>query len=84
MAEVPEWYAAFVGAVVARLPRDIDEATAKGLTESPEALEEYKNKHLLGFGQPEDISQATAFLLSDAAKWITGTTLVVDGGYTCR
>jgi hypothetical protein len=40
MAEVPEWYAAFVGAVVARLPRDIDEATAKGLTESPEALEE--------------------------------------------
>jgi NAD(P)-dependent dehydrogenase (short-subunit alcohol dehydrogenase family) len=51
---------------------------------SPEALEEYKNKHLLGFGQPEDISQAVAFLLSNAAKWITGTTLVVDGGYTCR
>jgi hypothetical protein len=39
MAEVPEWYAAFVGAVVARLPRDIDEATAKGLTDSPDALE---------------------------------------------
>ena len=40
MADVPEWYTAFVGAVVARLPRDIDEATARGLTESPESLEE--------------------------------------------
>lgn len=40
MAEVPEWYTAFVGAVVARLPRDIDEATARGLTDSPDNLEE--------------------------------------------
>jgi hypothetical protein len=40
MAEVPEWYTAFVGAVVARLPRDIDESTARGLAESPDALEE--------------------------------------------
>ena len=40
MAEVPAWYTAFVGAVVARLPRDIDESTARGLTESPDTLEE--------------------------------------------
>ncbi|MFJ4850504.1 MULTISPECIES: SDR family oxidoreductase [unclassified Streptomyces] len=31
-------------------------------------------------GVPEDIGGAAAFLLSDAAAWITGQTLVVDGG----
>ncbi|MGD3105962.1 SDR family oxidoreductase [Streptomyces sp. YGL11-2] len=31
-------------------------------------------------GVPEDIGGAAAFLLSDAAGWITGQTLVVDGG----
>jgi 2-deoxy-D-gluconate 3-dehydrogenase len=36
------------------------------------------------FGEPEDISGAVAFLLSDAASLITGQTLAVDGGYTIR
>jgi len=31
-------------------------------------------------GEPDDIGQAIAFLVSDAASWITGHTLVVDGG----
>jgi NAD(P)-dependent dehydrogenase (short-subunit alcohol dehydrogenase family) len=31
-------------------------------------------------GVPEDIAGATAFLLSDEAAWITGQTLVIDGG----
>jgi NAD(P)-dependent dehydrogenase (short-subunit alcohol dehydrogenase family) len=33
-------------------------------------------------GQPEDIAQAILFLASDEAAWITGATLVVDGGST--
>jgi NAD(P)-dependent dehydrogenase (short-subunit alcohol dehydrogenase family) len=44
---------------------------------------DYRQKHLLGFGSPEDIAYAAAFLLSDASKWITGTTMIVDGGYCC-
>lgn len=35
-------------------------------------------------GQPEDIADAALFLASDAARWITGTDLIVDGGVTSR
>ena len=40
--------------------------------------------HPLGLGQPEDVANAVAFLLADAARWITGAVLVVDGGYTAQ
>ena len=40
--------------------------------------------HPLGFGTPRDVANGIAFLLADTGRWITGTTLVVDGGYTCR
>lgn len=44
-------------------------------------LETFFDKHLLGAGNPEDVSGMVLFLLSDRAKWITGTDVVVDGGY---
>jgi NAD(P)-dependent dehydrogenase (short-subunit alcohol dehydrogenase family) len=31
-------------------------------------------------GEPDDIGRAIAFLVSDAAAWITGQILVIDGG----
>lgn len=34
------------------------------------------------YGQPEEIGYAAIYLLSDATKWITGTSLLIDGGYT--
>jgi 3alpha(or 20beta)-hydroxysteroid dehydrogenase len=34
------------------------------------------------FGKPDDIAGAALFLASEAAKFITGTELVVDGGYS--
>ncbi len=40
--------------------------------------------HPLGIGRPEDVAQAIAFLLADTGRWITGTALVVDGGYTAK
>lgn len=41
--------------------------------------------HPLGrLGEPEDVARAIAFLASDDASFITGTSLVVDGGYTAR
>jgi 3-oxoacyl-[acyl-carrier protein] reductase len=38
--------------------------------------------HPLGIGQPRDISNVVAFLLADCSRWITGTSISVDGGYT--
>jgi NAD(P)-dependent dehydrogenase (short-subunit alcohol dehydrogenase family) len=35
---------------------------------------------LARIGEPKDIGRAIAFLASDAAAWITGQTLVIDGG----
>jgi len=33
-------------------------------------------------GEPEEIAQAAIYLASDESKFITGTTLVIDGGLT--
>jgi len=39
-------------------------------------------RHPLGLGEPTDVAAAALFLTSARAKWITGTNMVVDGGYT--
>jgi NAD(P)-dependent dehydrogenase (short-subunit alcohol dehydrogenase family) len=50
-----------------------------------EELKESEKNYPLGrFGRPEDIAYASIFLLSDATEWITGSSLVVDGGLTLR
>ncbi len=51
---------------------------------TPEQWASIEAMHPLGIGRPEDAALAAAFLLSGAARWITGTALVVDGGYTAQ
>ncbi len=51
---------------------------------APEQKAAVRARHLLGFGQPEDVAAAVAFLASDEARWITGTCLTIDGGLTCH
>ncbi|MFW6370671.1 MAG: SDR family NAD(P)-dependent oxidoreductase [Bacteroidota bacterium] len=57
--------------------------------ESGESVEEYRkeldSKHPIGHvGEPEDIAHGIVYLTSDEAKFVTGSELVIDGGYTCR
>ena len=50
---------------------------------SPEQLEADKKKYpLKRYGRPEEIGYATVYMLSDATKWMTGSSILIDGGYT--
>lgn len=48
-----------------------------------EQLIEDRNKYpLKRYGKPEEVAYATIYLLSDASLWVTGSNLIIDGGYT--
>ena len=51
---------------------------------STDQIEEDKKKYPLGYGQALDVAEATVFLLSNRSKWITGTDIVLDGGFTIQ
>jgi NAD(P)-dependent dehydrogenase (short-subunit alcohol dehydrogenase family) len=51
----------------------------------PELYDKTLSEMPLGrFGAPEDVARAVVFLSSPAASYITGTNVVIDGGYTRR
>lgn len=56
---------------------------ANGVVSEEQLLEE-KKRYPLGFGEPSDIANGVIYLLSDAAKWVTGSVLTIDGGVTLR
>jgi NAD(P)-dependent dehydrogenase (short-subunit alcohol dehydrogenase family) len=43
-------------------------------------LDDQRARHPLGLGTPQDVANGAIYLLSDASRWVTGTTLVMDGG----
>lgn len=47
-----------------------------------EAMAAIEAKHPLGLGSPEDLTGAVVYLASDDSRWVTGHSLVVDGGYS--
>ncbi len=48
----------------------------------PEALDAIAARHPLGLGSAADLVGAYSYLASDAARWTTGSAIVVDGGYS--
>lgn len=57
-------------------------AFSKKLTE--DQLKIIERNHPLGIGKAEDVAYAAAYLVSNLSKWVTGTTLYVDGGYSAH
>lgn len=52
---------------------------------SQELLEEDAKNYPLGrYGKPEEVAAAMCYLLSDATVWMTGTQLLIDGGYSLK
>ena len=54
--------------------------TKKSLIISDSYNRTQESYYPLGYGKPEDVANSVIFLLSDAARWITGTVITVDGG----
>jgi NAD(P)-dependent dehydrogenase (short-subunit alcohol dehydrogenase family) len=55
------------------------------LPEDPETRREWKRRMLQeSFADPEDIAPLAAYLASDASSYVTGTSVLIDGGYTVR
>lgn len=57
---------------------------SSGAIEEDAFLKFYAERHPLGFGTPTDIANTCIYLLSDAARWVTGSIFTIDGGYTLQ
>lgn len=64
-------------------PGRIETNLLQNQTMSAEDLEKDIAKYPLHrYGRPEEVAQTAVYLLSDATKWITGTSITIDGGRT--
>jgi gluconate 5-dehydrogenase len=51
--------------------------------QNPGIIDAFKSQIPAGdFGQPEDLGPLAVYLASDASRYMTGASLVIDGGYT--
>lgn len=50
----------------------------------PAHLEEHAKLYPLGLGEPQDVASVIKFFVSPGSKWITGTSLVIDGGFSVQ
>jgi len=68
------------------IPSNINTKMFNDLTQFAEQEERDAiiSKQPLGLGHPNDVANAIAFLLSDASRFITGSSLIVDGGYLAQ
>lgn len=50
-----------------------------------EAIKKHLKNYPMGrFGKPEDIANASIYLMADASQWTTGSLMTVDGGYSIK
>ncbi|GAB7363478.1 hypothetical protein MBLNU230_g3749t1 [Neophaeotheca triangularis] len=66
-------------------PGFVESPMIAGITSQPELKTAIEARHPWGsLGKDSNVADAALFLASDEASWVTGHTLVVDGGYTCQ
>lgn len=66
-------------------PGMIETPLTKNTSLSQDVLDEDAKTYPLGrYGKPEEVAAAMVYLLSDATVWMTGTQLLIDGGYSVR
>lgn len=66
-------------------PGMIETPLTSGTALSKELLEEDARNYPLGrYGMPEEIAYSIVYLLSDATVWMTGSQLLIDGGYSVK
>lgn len=66
-------------------PGMVDTGILSAGTITEEQLEKDKLNYPLGrYGHPEDVAWAMVYLLSNASSWVTGTNMIIDGGYSIR
>ncbi|EMJ82347.1 3-oxoacyl-[acyl-carrier-protein] reductase family protein [Leptospira borgpetersenii serovar Hardjo-bovis str. Sponselee] len=64
-------------------PGFIDTDMTEMIKEKPDVLEQMMNSIPMGrLGKPDDLVGAAIFFASDASAYVTGQTIVVDGGIT--
>lgn len=67
------------------VPGMIDTDILKESSVADETLIEDSKLYPLGrYGKPQDVAFATIYLLSDASNWVTGSNILLDGGYTLK
>jgi 3alpha(or 20beta)-hydroxysteroid dehydrogenase len=61
----------------------IEQLVSLGMAPDAASAEAFvSSMHPIGLGLPSDVASAVLFLASDAARWVTGAELVIDGGLT--
>jgi NAD(P)-dependent dehydrogenase (short-subunit alcohol dehydrogenase family) len=67
-------------------PADVNTGMSKNCLSrlSSEQYEKHVKNHPMGLGTAEDVAHGVAYLLSDYSRWVNGTTLFIDGGFSAK
>lgn len=64
-------------------PGMVETSLLKDVEVDKDQIEADKQRYpMKRYGKPEEIGYSAVYLLSDATKWVTGSSLLIDGGYT--
>jgi NAD(P)-dependent dehydrogenase (short-subunit alcohol dehydrogenase family) len=71
--------------VNAILPGFIETKILENSNIDEDSIKDHLKKYPMGrFGKPDDIANATIYLMSDASQWTTGSLITIDGGYSIK